>query len=427
MAYSYPAAKHALLGLSAQYQAVLNNNKRDGSSDLASKYRTDALMHYNRGMQDLVRDSEHQIPPLEVLVACSLLFTAIELWPQKDMAPHVHISHAMKMCRSVSPTTIFSDTLTGYLLRILFLLAENVASFHDEFTEISLNITDAYIEGAWPIPASFRDPAEASEHVDKLLKRVVRLDVMSEGENPGRRQRLWGVHALLSRAIEESKHQSAANTPEHYDFRSLQLHLGILSFMLKTNMSSDEMVFDSYCDEFENILSEAEEFLAYELAPGSPRSPVTIRSSLGLITPLFLVATKCRNSKVRYRALELLHGSRRRERLWNSCVAYMLARTVVDVEEGISRTISDVPQGLPAAEDRVCLSHVEFDREQGRITVEYRHMPWNKLTGPKTVVKQWIPNIDDNYEVVLLSDKSLRAYGYTGTVLISPRISCQCG
>jgi hypothetical protein len=110
------------------------------------------------------------------------------------MAPHLHIGHALRICQSVPSTTIHSDSLAGYLLRILLFLAENVASYHDDYTEASLSITDAYIDGAWLIPPAFLDAVEAEEYVDKLLKRVARLDCMSAGENSHRRQRLWEIH-----------------------------------------------------------------------------------------------------------------------------------------------------------------------------------------------------------------------------------------
>lgn len=190
-------------------------------------------------------------------------------------------------------------------------------------------------------------------------------------------------------------------------------------------MSSDEMSIDAFLEDFEQILDESEELLAFELQPGSERSPVLVRSSLGWIPPLFMVATKCRASRLRRRALELLHGSRRRERLWNSCIASMLAETIIGIEDNpVGSSVSE--SALPSSEQRVCLSHVEFNREKGQIMVEDTHMPWDIPGIRETLVKVWLPTIDDNYETVLLSHKFLRAYGYTGTILVSPRITCQC-
>ena len=59
------------------------------------------------------------------------------------------------------------------------------------------------------------------------------------------------------------------------------------------------------------------------------------KSTLGILSPLFLVATKCRNPSIRDRAIKALHSSARRERTWNSCIATILAQFVVHVEESI--------------------------------------------------------------------------------------------
>lgn len=251
---------------------------------------------------------------------------------------------------------------------------------------------------------------------------MARLDARSATKNLSRHQRLWDVHGQLSIAIEASKQQAHGTKSTYHDLRSLKLHLQVIKVMLKTVSVQDEMVFDGCREDFEYILYEAEELLAYELQSGSPSGPTSVRSTLGLIPPLFMVATKCRESAMRNRALELLHGSRRRERSWNSCVASILAGVVIDTGEDRS----SMPPVLTQAERRVCLSHVEFDREQAQIRVRYKVVSGGAYSEEKTTIKPWIPSIDDNYETVALSHKSLRAYGYTGTILISPRISCQC-
>ena len=103
----------------------------------------------------------------------------------------------------------------------------------------------------------------------------------------------------------------------------------------------------------------------------------------------------------------------------------MIAQTLIDAEKSVDSWSS--PYSSPGNTERVCLTHVSFDRKGGSITIQYKHSPWDELQQPQTVTRQWMPVIDDNYELVELSHKSMRAYGYTGTILVSPRINCQCG
>ncbi|KAL1799746.1 hypothetical protein ACET3X_000088 [Alternaria dauci] len=56
---------------------------------------------------------------------------------------------------------------------------------------------------------------------------------------------------------------------------------------------------------------------------------------LSLIVPLFLIATRCRDPLVRRRALALLLNYRRREGVWDSLAAGMVAAQVLKQEEGI--------------------------------------------------------------------------------------------
>jgi hypothetical protein len=341
------------------------------------------------------------------------------------MAPHIHIVNGLNLCKGLPPDIIHTDSSLGYLYKLFLMLGETVATFHDSYSERSLHYTSNYLDAEWQIPSLFTTCKEAHECVDTLLKRVARLDVMSEGDNPSRRRRWWQIQQRLGFAIASSMRQCENGSTLHHDFRSLLLHLRVIVVMLKTNMLNCETIFDSCCEDFEYIVSESEELLAFELALGSERGPGSLRSSLGLIPPLFLVATKCRVPALRRRAFELLHGSRRRERLWNSCIASMIAQALNDAENSLSPGSS--PSSSPGSTQRVCLTHVGFDRVSGFIEIQYKYSPWDETTAPERIFKKWKPVIDDNYEVVELSHKSMRAMGYTGTILVSPRIACQCG
>ena len=287
-------------------------------------------------------------------------------------------------------------------------------------------MTEAYLDEPWPIADSFYDPVEAEEHVDKLLKRTARLDVFSAGDSPVRRKRLTEIYTQLTLAIDNSLNLFLDCTMFQHDMRLLKLHLRVVHILLKTNMVSNEVIFDRYEDDFASLLDDAEDLLTYELQPDSDRGPTCVRSTLGLLPPMFLVATKCRNSAIRKRALRLIHKSRRRERTWNSCIAYTLAYATIQLEE---RTANETAEkGLVIEEKiRVCLHSVCFDQANGRITIEYMRMPWTQSSISHTVERPWEPRLDNNYDCVSLSRKSLRAYGYTGTILVSPRIECQCG
>ncbi|PLB46367.1 hypothetical protein P170DRAFT_498170 [Aspergillus steynii IBT 23096] len=72
-------------------------------------------------------------------------------------------------------------------------------------------------------------------------------------------------------------------------------------------------------------------------------SPCTFSVAQGILPPLWIVATACRDSKTRYRARDLMMRCRRREGLWDSVLFAELASKVARIEE----TMAGIPEGAP--------------------------------------------------------------------------------
>lgn len=88
---------------------------------------------------------------------------------------------------------------------------------------------------------------------------------------------------------------------------------------------------------------------------------------LGIIPPLYVVATKCRDRKLRREAISLLTSSHRREGMWDSRLCAGVGNWIMDVEEeGLDRyvrgTVSE-NQKVPD-EKRVMVMEVEFNLER---------------------------------------------------------------
>ena len=64
-------------------------------------------------------------------------------------------------------------------------------------------------------------------------------------------------------------------------------------------------------------------------------------ADLGIVPPIWLVATKCREPSIRRRAIRVLRSSARREGMWDSAMAAKIAQWVMEVEE------NDVDYGYP--------------------------------------------------------------------------------
>ncbi|KAI6782956.1 uncharacterized protein J7T54_002116 [Emericellopsis cladophorae] len=67
-------------------------------------------------------------------------------------------------------------------------------------------------------------------------------------------------------------------------------------------------------------------YTAYHIRP-------SFSAEMGVVPPLFVVATKCREGILRRKAIELLRSSPRREGMWDSELAARVAQLVMDLEE----------------------------------------------------------------------------------------------
>ncbi|RAH48921.1 Zn(II)2Cys6 transcription factor domain-containing protein [Aspergillus brunneoviolaceus CBS 621.78] len=106
--------------------------------------------------------------------------------------------------------------------------------------------------------------------------------------------------------------------------------------------------------------------------PPAPAQP-TFTLSLGFLTPLYICATRCRDSTIRHHALRLLETCRRREGVWDSDLAARVARRVVAIEEqaaGVEPGIAAYHPADISLEARVRSSSPQF-AEGRKATLRY--------------------------------------------------------
>lgn len=110
---------------------------------------------------------------------------------------------------------------------------------------------------------------------------------------------------------------------------------------------ADQMFWDDYCPLYEQIINLSEEILMSELsqtANSANRSP-SFSLSPATIGPLFELARRCRDPRIRRKAVELMRSCHRREGMWDSKLALLVIERVIAIEEdGVAvRSCQDVP------------------------------------------------------------------------------------
>lgn len=125
--------------------------------------------------------------------------------------------------------------------------------------------------------------------------------------------------------------------------------------------NNTEMAFDEYIPVFQSIVDMGLEIVREQEAQGAKacraesglcphqrqKSPETLKAGifsaahikptfsmdLGIVAPLYVVATKCRQPVLRRQAIELLSGSSRREGMWDSDLTARVGQWVMALEE----------------------------------------------------------------------------------------------
>ncbi|KAM0243139.1 hypothetical protein ACHAP5_006858 [Fusarium lateritium] len=103
----------------------------------------------------------------------------------------------------------------------------------------------------------------------------------------------------------------------------------------------------------------------------APHIKPRFAADLGVVAPLFVVATKCRDPNTRRRAIQLLRSSARREGMWDSEMVANISAWVMNLEESEALTIGieaypadgttrPIPRVIPE-EKRFTIRFVDFD------------------------------------------------------------------
>ena len=113
-------------------------------------------------------------------------------------------------------------------------------------------------------------------------------------------------------------------------------------FLLSTCRDTDEMLTDRFNDDFVRVLDLADSYLnlssrGHIVGPKTSDPTDWTRPHLSLapalIPSIYVVAVKCRDSRIRRRALRLLQSAHVTEGLWNCAVLWAFASRVVKLEE----------------------------------------------------------------------------------------------
>ena len=379
--YQYSAVKEALLAVGSRQLAG------DAHPEWSRRLEHISLLHYGKALHHL----SIAMPPLDVILLTCLLFIAYEHLGSPRKVTHAR--YGIKLVQDYRNRKLANvEVMSTDLLRkdLIPMFEGFVARALQHY--FSLSYPDLDTEDSARLPPSVPDMLNSSfdAYVSLYGLMVYALEKFTAYESRrGSRASLGPVEDI--RLIENvtSKWHTAfkdysiavrnIGELEENVRRILSINYRILNMVTQATLANSEMTFDNYAEDFEFILSNS-------VKAQAARHPST-ETTLGLVPPLFFVATRCRDPALRRKALARLRAPHHSERMRNTCQAASIAERVIYLEE---RGLTDITRASEISQSRrLKLLHAHYDSDEEYVIA--KSVRWSDESQSRTVQQLHIP------------------------------------
>ncbi|KAE8443428.1 hypothetical protein EG329_001910 [Mollisiaceae sp. DMI_Dod_QoI] len=275
------------------------------------------------------------------------------------------------------------------LIRAFDRLDVQSMSHSDPFTlDEHIKLKDVYNDRTEDLPPVFLDLKTARDSFNCISRRAAHFASMAwklehvESDKPSHslwdpvtmdwRTYLSQEHGMFTRfseqwmdsfsAIYNSARETVQTTPAPFSNNviaplAMRSHFLAMRLALRHFSDVEEIAWDRSMPEFVEMLANSEIILAN-------RNRGVFSFDLQSVWPLDVIAKKCRNPRMRRRAIQLLKNKPRREGMWDSIVAALVCEWVVNVEEEGMLEDGSIPESA-----RVRNIGVELDSENRKAKV----------------------------------------------------------
>ncbi|KAF7595961.1 hypothetical protein BBP40_004107 [Aspergillus hancockii] len=350
-----------------------------GRPELRQPGMQHALQQYNRAIQHVLQQTSRS--PTTLLTMCILFFCFESLQGHfKAATGHVlsglRILHQIDGCSQSRSLDTLRSLFTTLRLQIQSYEHEGVLTNPGETLKRE------------PEAVDLSRPAVSFEHLNTtlnlILTRLTWLLSCGYQAQPAAQCELARIYtdlSIWSRQLDQLM-EVRAQTRRCGIIKSFQLRQILVHIVLRTGCTPSHSALDAQAAAFEKIVVLAEEIIAdCQQSRRSGGLPSAKFLSFGIISPLWTVATKCRVSRTRHRAIAVLKRYQQREGLWDSGLYAALASRVVQLEEeaeGLT-TREYLPKDISADArvtvisgwfDNMCQGRLRFLQGEGEIVEE---------------------------------------------------------
>jgi len=318
------------------------------------------LQEYNRAVRQLRRYlASTTMPCKRIILVCCVLFYCFEGARGEYDAAMGHLQAGLGILqdwiaeqqrRSLDSSCLESTEDLDCLTEVFARMDLQATIFDDSrLPYLSLASPDEMTGRISCVPSVFKKLSEAQVTLDKLQSWLFHFLVSNVPYKRAPVERipsaimreknlLDGQFRRWSAAMElfADKQLECSKTSEESVKVLVMFHRTML-VLLQASLATNNAVSTNFDSDFEEILGLAEPLIDHSTA--NKRRGFSFET--GLIAPLYLLIAKCRDSRLRSRALSLLSKSRRREGLMEGTMIVKIAERLMKLEEETSSAAID--------------------------------------------------------------------------------------
>ncbi|KUJ14520.1 uncharacterized protein LY89DRAFT_141829 [Mollisia scopiformis] len=358
---------------------------------LANHYHF-ALQQYDDFIVQMRRrlpESSHDLR--RALISC-MLVVCVELYQGNQCVALTHASTGLNMIKSTLGELGTMENSWGIetdLIRMFLRLDQiSLASALPSLTRTYVNM-ETHFHGMVDdnIPAEFTSCKEARSFWMVTVRRISRATIVPRTQKSPNDERLYpdasvGYLRQWSGAFQPLLNASREESGKTFRSKAafLQLRHNTTLLALVGSHSDSELVYDNFVSLFQETLCLARDVLDEPHGGLSGRRPI-FTFDIGVISSLWAVATRCRDSDMRWTAVSLLLQHPRREGVWDSAMIAAFASVLIRIEE------TGLENGSIPESARIQGESFSFDLVQKKGQLIYSRLPEGSKLGSKRAVE----------------------------------------
>ncbi|KAJ5757919.1 uncharacterized protein N7511_006613 [Penicillium nucicola] len=382
------SVKHAITALASLHESLEPNNTSTWIQKSPKHARATAevlaLKHYNDAIKSLRVESLNMSSRPDLTMILCILFICFEQFRSGDAACIVHLTAGLKLLYWWRSNTNNYTKLKEYSRPTLELMNEKITPVFQRLrVQFSLCMDSRHalsrtgIKACLPaptIPSSYASLDLARRDFDRGMNYV--FSTLEKEQVTDFQQPNMSPIIILQRwkdALDASDFATEPPELRNCIRKLLELYYSTSVVITGTYNTEKEVIFDDYLEAFQSIVRLTEEILEiWQLAP--QQFNLLFSFDLGITPPMFLVASRCRDSQTRWKAVNLMFQPTFYHGVWRDQYSGLCAQRIVELEEdGLERIGCSV---YVPEHRRIRKISADIQEEHGHIIMNFVRWPY---------------------------------------------------